>query len=130
MKKVTEELLLRKMLQKYGEVFPEVMNKASIFEKASFSFEEKVEQFLVYTYWYFDEYYSVFMKKLVSTEKRRQSEASIDCLIGEVWEKSTFQLEFFYTYRNLTNIFHCMSYLEFSEYSSLIENHKFNFFES
>ena len=84
---------------------------------------EILEQFLIYAYWYFDEYYSETLKNIDSNN------LELEKSIGKIWEESLFQIEYFMENRQYTA--HCseMTYSQFSDFSSDIRNHKLDFFK-
>ncbi|WP_406834578.1 hypothetical protein ABLU29_07465 [Lactococcus lactis] len=112
------------MTQEYFEKFPEVENKMEIFVNNELTDQNKIEQFLIYTYWYFDEYYSMTLR--LSQDK---DENQFEKIIDELWFETKYQFDFYYKYRIYTKKMCQMSYQEFSEFASKIENHKLDFFK-
>lgn len=119
-----------KALEEYIKKFPEVESKRKIFQNATMSDEEKLEQFLIYTYWFFDEYHSQEMEWFartasVTNEYTGENEESI----GRIWIDVLFQIDFYYKYQSCTEKIKDKTYEEFSAYSSNRKNHKIKFYD-
>ncbi|WP_407350329.1 hypothetical protein VNN41_09805 [Lactococcus garvieae] len=113
-----------KMTREYIEKFPEVENKLKVFENSELTDQDKIEQFLIYTYWSFDENYSMTLRF-----SRDKDESQFENIIDELWFETKYQFDFYYKYRIYTKKMCRMSYQEFSEFASKIENHKLDFFK-
>lgn len=113
-----------RMTREYIEKFPEVENKMEIFENSELTDHDKIEQFLIYTYWYFDENYSMTLRF-----SRDKDESQFENAIDELWFETKYQFDFYYKYRIYAKKMDRMSYQEFSDFASNIENHKLNFFK-
>lgn len=113
-----------KMTREYIEKFPEVENKMEVFEKSELTDQDKIEQFLIYSYWFFDENYSITLRF-----SRDKDESQFENTIDELWFETKYQFDFYYKYRIYTKKICRMSYQEFSEFASKNENHKLDFFK-
>ncbi|MEY8538151.1 hypothetical protein AALM99_06820 [Lactococcus muris] len=112
------------MTQEYIEKYPEVENKMEIFENSELTDQDKVEQFLIYTYWHFNENYSMTL-----SFSRDKDESQFENIIDELWFETIYHFDFYYKYRSYSKRVCGMSYQEFSEFASKIENHKLDFFK-
>lgn len=121
---LAEQLKFQKIFKDYELVFPNIEKKFMIFKESKLPFQEKIEQFLIYTYWYFDENYSMTLR--LSQDK---DESQFENVIDKLWFETKYQFDFYYKYRIYTKKMCQMSYQEFSEFASKTENHKLDFFK-
>lgn len=112
----------KEMTEEYIKKFPEVANKMDLFENSSLNENEKAEQFLIYCYWYFDEQYSMSLR---FGQDKTVDEFEIIC--GKLWAEIAFHFDFYYRYREKTNLFKNIPYNDFSGYASNPKNIKIDF---
>ncbi|ELS0478070.1 hypothetical protein R4Y59_002678 [Enterococcus faecalis] len=103
----------------YCMKFPEVKKVKQRFDRLNVSDKERFEQFFIYTYWYFDEYYSQSLhnwgyRYKETDEHSDENEAPLTILL----EKIINQIDFYYEHRKKSPLFKEMSYEEFGDYAS------------